>query len=455
MFVIVFEDFLGIDRNSSPFVCTSSYVFSLNPNQCTPLFCALENKASVELVKFLTERDPEAMQLSQYKLGKTPVHAAVSRGADLVVVQYLLEQRRQSCGEKDAWGRTPLACACTCATDADGPNATKILALLTDKALVEERDRAGMLPLHLACSHNAALDNVELLLHEFNGAICEQDNQGRLPLHAACTNVRVNVELLDLLITAYPPALKTFDKSGTLPLHLAIQRKLPEDLILFLIEKEEGAVRTKEASTLMYPLHMAAKTGASPKLLERLIQIYPKAIDAVDKGGNTVFHVACTYRQLNLEFAEQLLDTCSYETIRMTNQNGMLPLHLAVQHRAKMPVLQLLIDHYPEALTFKDKKGNVPLHLAFQTATEMYVLVRLAQEDHRALSKVNKKGLTPEDCANELLQKNFRRARYWYNLRTAYCPAFILLKPYEEQAKPVLGSGKFFCCFNKNDQESG
>jgi hypothetical protein len=99
-----------------------------------------------------------------------------------------------------------------------------------------------------------------------------------------------------------------------------------------------------------------------------------------------------------------------------------------VEHKAPMPVLKLLIDHYPEALICKDKAGNVPLHKAFQTTTPLATLVRLAQEDHHALRKRNKRGRTPEDCANPLVLKRFKRARIWYNLRKAYCPICIRQK---------------------------
>lgn len=402
---------------------------------------------------FLIEQDPDAMHMHHYKLGKTPLHVAVSRGASIEVVQYLLRQRPEAVGEKDAWGKTPLASLCAAMSwspssldphddndddndkddkteDVDQAyNAAAVLDLLMDPARICEPDRAGMLPLHIACAAGAHMDSIEALLDEFPDAIRIPDRTGRLPFHAACSNPRgATVDLLDMLATAFPGALRTFDKMGALPLHIAIQRKLPPDVILFLIDREEGAVRTREASSKMYPLHLACRAGADAVVLEKLIEIYPVAIEAVDAKGNTIFHVACTYRQLTIEFAELLLDKCSYDTIRKVNEDQSLPLHLAVQHRAAMPVLQLLIDHYPEALLCKDKKGNVPLHKAFQTATDMPILVRLAQQNHRALLKRNKRGNTPEECAPLLVQKSFRRARYWYNLRVAYCPICIRMK---------------------------
>lgn len=400
-----------------------------------PLLCALENKASVEVVRFLVEKDPECLHLEQYKLGKTPLHVAASNGADVSVVQYLLSKKPETIAEKDAWGKTPLACACAAATDTnDGneegeycveTNTAAVLEVLMDPARIVEPDRGGMLPLHIACAAGASIENIELLMDEYPDAIRVPDNNGRYPLHAACSKTTVSEELLEMLVTAYPDALRTFDKMGAVPLHIAIQRKASSEAILYLIQVEQGAVRTREASTRMYPLHLACRYGADMTILEKLIEIYPVAIDAVDGKGNTIFHLACNDRLLTVELAEWLLDKTSEDTIRMVNEEQSLPLHLAVHHRSPMPVLQLLIDHYPEALICKDKAGNVPLHKAFQNWTAVPVLVRLAQENHRALSKKNKRGRTPEACANPIVLKSFRRARMWFIMKKAFCPFCI------------------------------
>jgi ankyrin repeat protein len=399
----------------------------------TPLFCALENKASIDVVAFLVDQDKEALMLESYKLGRTPLHVAASRGATIEVLQLLLRERPEAVHQQDAWGKTPFACACAAAAeflDEDHcQHMTEVLEILMDPSTIIEADRAGMLPLHLACGAAMNLENLELLLDEYPEAICTPDHNGRLPCHAACTNPRVTVECLDVLVSAFPEALRTFDKVGALPLHIAIQRKMPVDVILFLIESEEGAVRTREGSSQMYPLHLASRTGADPLVLERLADIYPKAIASVDANGNTIFHLACMQRQLTVELAELLLDRCSYDVIRKVNEDQSLPLHLAAQYRASLPVLQLLIDHYPEGLLCKDKNGNIPLHKAFQaTYNEMSTLVRMAQQNHRQLSKRNKRDQKPMDCASDVIKKRFRRARYWYNVRKAYCPICIRMK---------------------------
>ena len=85
----------------------------------------------------------------------------------------------------------------------------------------------------------------------------------------------------------------------------------------------------------------------------------------------------------------------------------------------------MIMDHYPEALDIKDNKGNVPLHRAFMTPTEMFVLVRLAHANNHALNRINKKGKLPLDIATLAVEKEFNRARKWYNIRLAFCPCCV------------------------------
>lgn len=398
------------------------------------------------MIEFLVSKDPDAVKATQYKLGKTPVHAAVSRGQSIDVIRFLMRKRPQAVEEVDAWGKTPLACACASSAHYDDPDQlAAVLDMLVDFIRIKQPDRAGMLPLHIACMNSARLADIEMLLDEYPEAIRTPDKQGRLPLHAACANPRVELEVLQFLVEAYPDALKTFDKMGAVPLHLSIQRKLPIDCVYYLIDQAEGAVRTREASTHMYPLHLACKAGADYELLDTLMDIYPKAIDAIDNNGNTLFHVACTSRKLDLELADRLLEQCHYETVQIANEDGALPLHLAVSNRASWPVLQLLIDHYPEALDIKDDKGNVPLHRAFMTTTKMHVLVRLAQAHPRAHHRINKRGKIPLDLASLELEKRFKRASRWYNLRMAFCPCCIRMKfaEYEQQYQPGTDTAAF------------
>ena len=396
------------------------------------------------MIEFLVSKDPEAMESTTYKLGKTPVHAAVSRGQTLEVIEFLIELRPQAVEEEDSWGKTPLACACASVAYYDDPeHFSAVLDMLMDPILIKQPDRGGMLPFHIACMNLVRLDDLKVLMKEHPDAVRTVDSNGRLPLHAACTNSRVDLELLKFLVQSFPEALKTFDKMGAVPLHLAIQRKLPVECVFYLIDQAEGAVRTREASTHMYPLHMAFKVNADMEIIQRLIEIYPKAIDCIDIKGNTLFHVACLSRKLTLQVVELLLEHCDFSTLQHPNEDGALPLHLAVSQRAPWPVLEMIVDHYPEALDIKDTKGNVPLHRAFMTTTEMHVLVRLAHANHHALKRINKKGKIPLDLTTLALEKQFNRARKWYNIRLAFCPCCIRRKfPEYEEYYNVKNTGE-------------
>jgi ankyrin repeat protein len=402
-------------------------IFDVTDRGTNALFCAIENHASLDVIQYLIFKDPGAVTLPEYKLGKTPVHAAAARGQSIEVLRYLLRQRPNATAELDAWGKTPLACAC-----ADPTVAVETMEFLIDGSAISTPDRAGMFPLHIAAANNASqtIEILQILLEEWPAAITETDRNGRLPIHAACTNPRISVAVLEFIGKAYPQGYKTFDKYGNLPLHLAIARKLPNEVLDYLMEVCPGAVRTREASNKMYPLHLAVKYGVSDlDIIRKIMTIWPEAISSPDKNSNTVFHHACECRQIDVPLCELLLVHCDPNDLCKPNDQGSLPLHLACQYRAPWPVMKLLIDEYPEALVTKDGKGNVPLHKAFQTITELPVLVRIAHADYHALYKRNQRGLAPTDCcANEKFHKRFRRGLYWYNLRSAYCPICIRQK---------------------------
>lgn len=71
------------------------------------------------------------------------------------------------------------------------------------------------------------------------------------------------------------------DVYGNLPLHVIIGYQGPEDLILRILYMYPTAV-TVHGTDEWLPLHVAAMWGASSKVMEALIRLYPQGLD--DKG---------------------------------------------------------------------------------------------------------------------------------------------------------------------------
>ena len=77
------------------------------------------------------------------------------------------------------------------------------------------------MPLHTSLASNAPIDVIKMLLEAYPQAIEVQDIQGWLPLHYACTSEFYlgdsSLEVLSLVISAYPKGIDAKDSSGKLP----------------------------------------------------------------------------------------------------------------------------------------------------------------------------------------------------------------------------------------------
>jgi ankyrin repeat protein len=88
---------------------------------------------------------------------------------------------------------------------------------------VNETNKNGDLPLHLACWKNAPLDVIKWLVAKWPDAVKEKDNDGDLPLHAACLE-NVALDMDQWLAKTCPDAVKEKNNNGSTPLACAKER---------------------------------------------------------------------------------------------------------------------------------------------------------------------------------------------------------------------------------------
>ena len=79
----------------------------------------------------------------------------------------------------------------------------------------------------LVCS-----SQVELILKQYPEAVQEVDKQGLLPLHIACQR-RAAKDIIELILNQYPEAVQKVDKYERLPLQLACRSKASKDTMQF------------------------------------------------------------------------------------------------------------------------------------------------------------------------------------------------------------------------------
>jgi ankyrin repeat protein len=143
-------------------------------------------------------------------------------------------------------------------------------------------DNRNETPLHYACSRQAPLEIIKLLLEYYPKAMTTHTKtDGRNPLHIAVVN-RLSIEGIRAIIDAHPYCVLETDRKGLTPLHVACEGKPfrpPLEVIDLLLERyPEGLGATTENGSI--PLHMASRGKYAKKdVVLKLIQEYPEGLE--------------------------------------------------------------------------------------------------------------------------------------------------------------------------------
>jgi hypothetical protein len=178
-------------------------------------------------------------------------------------------------------------------------------------------------PLHYLCrKKEAPVAVVEAFVNAWPEAARTQDSiLESLPLHVACEH-DASVEVLAILIHAYPEGLTKPDKYGNLPIHCASSLESPESALLLLHACPESAkMKTNKGQT---PLHLAcSRYDISNELVQVLIQLYKDACKSRDWQGRLPLHSACMWNAPTCVL--ELLLQCYPEGVRLEDSYRMTP----------------------------------------------------------------------------------------------------------------------------------
>ena len=221
----------------------------------TPLHRILQLQPPIDIIQKFIDYAPETLQMKDI-FGYLPIHIACMDGASLEVIQALVNSYPESI-TVDFRGYLPLHLACQSNASLevlnflinsypDGIDQTNIidhktpLDLLKESEYIMRQDSNGMLPMHHACNNGYSLHLIHLLIQAYPESTTVQDNDGYTPgqylsktasvadekgmllLHREASHFSgLNVELLPILLRAYPEAIRFHDKLGLLPIHHA------------------------------------------------------------------------------------------------------------------------------------------------------------------------------------------------------------------------------------------
>jgi ankyrin repeat protein len=113
-------------------------------------------------------------------------------------------------------------------------------------------------------------------------------------------------------------------------------------------------------TTQQYLLHVAVSSGIPPDdLVQELLRLHPGAVYKWDVWGNLPLHYAAS-GTLAAHLGDRFPSGAS-----VRNQDGLLPLHLAVR-AGRVTAVPTLARYFGPGLAVSDNQGNLPIHLAAQ-----------------------------------------------------------------------------------------
>ncbi|KAK4205770.1 ankyrin repeat-containing domain protein [Triangularia verruculosa] len=232
--------------------------------------------------------------------------------------------------------------------------------------MVDEEERT---PLHVAAASGRS-SSVRLLVEA--GADCEaNDRTSRTPLHITVDDAPPDavLEIVNILL-AKGADINKRDANGFAALYKAVDRSL--ELVAERLLQSEELVITEEHSNRSSILHMAVSRGLRsivPLLIERGASITSK-----NERGQTPLHEAfkraSRLTQANRRYKNWIGllmgPSGNTEVLESQDEDGNTPLHMAVLHKAKSDLIELLIKTFPGAMSMCNKTGLVP-YLCLET----------------------------------------------------------------------------------------
>jgi len=260
----------------------------------------------------------------------------------------------------------------------------------------EDGSNVAGLPLHyyLQRESNITLEVLEKLISAYpEGMTARQSanaadfiGEGVSPIYVALANPKISrmTDVLQHLVETYPSHFReTCGRCNSAPIHVAIRNTSSVNIRIarLLVNAWPESLQTRCYTSLggsILPIHILCSSRTEDlddttamKILAFLIRRYPGSVQVQDETGYLPIHFAVERR--STEFCKVLVDI-NPESVRVTTTTttysyaGSLPIHLAVQGGIEcVETVQLLIDRDPESLRIHDNNGNTPLHMAVRS----------------------------------------------------------------------------------------
>lgn len=268
-----------------------------------------------------------------------------------------------------------------------------------------------LLPLHLAVQLRPPARLIRALLQADVDSAMRPDCHSRLPLHWAVDEAGASPEVINILLEAWPGGAKRIESEfGFTPLHVHcyqcnVTRDGPSEkdqlsITSMLIKANPEALSTPDKGGWL-PIHVYARTGRSPKMLNLLFHAYPRGIRQCDQKGRQPLHLAMMNREsgedaaLHVPIIRHLIDLYPAALLMKEKRHAFLPLHVACSIPQSDSTIAFLMERYPDTVKQVDARSSLPLHLAIRAKAPSCIIKRILEAHASGAMSLDADGRIP------------------------------------------------------------
>ncbi|XP_050288416.1 ankyrin repeat-containing protein ITN1-like isoform X2 [Quercus robur] len=180
------------------------------------------------------------------------------------------------------------------------------------------------------------------------------------------------------------------------------EKKVGEGTAMSSLGLEEGAAKTQEGATKT-PLFLATRSGCF-EIVEKILKLYPQAVEHIDERGRNILHIAIKYRQLNIFELVKNMELPMRRLTRKIDEDGNSILHTVgkksddyVPEKMQGPALEL----QDELRWFERVKSVTPPHFLHHRNNQKLTAEGLFDETNKELREKGKEWIkrTAEGCS--------------------------------------------------------
>mmetsp|Transcript_33491 Transcript_33491/g.50521 ORF Transcript_33491/g.50521 Transcript_33491/m.50521 type:complete len:511 (-) Transcript_33491:638-2170(-) len=264
--------------------------------------------------------------------------------------------------KRDRRGRTGLSSAC-----AKNPPSKVVEEMMKccKFGIEASRDKTGFTALSIAIMASASMDVIQELCKSLE-LTKTADHQNNTPLHLACNNFYANnlEELVSVLLEVCPQSANLINFEGLTPLQIALESNGSHSIIEMLVKAAPESVLGNANGTT--PLTRAILCNWDFSICSLLVGANPKVLRLRDEEGRLPLHLALDQRNF---FNPDIISLLIYskEAVLEEDKSGRNSLHRVLDNYEVNPLkVSMLLEATPESGQKTTKDGQLPIQIAYK-----------------------------------------------------------------------------------------